>query len=617
MADDILTVPVESTVRQTLLMTGNEYLSLPDILPRDGAIRSLNVLHMGTAGLVEFAGPAKKPLLRPVFSLQGQEIRPAKVWSYRRHWLPTFTAQVGAVKIRGTIFAPPGQRGGIYLLEAENLGVVPVELEAGFKVEWGGVFHHIFRPRQVAGAAEVSFDRWTRTLLLEAGGGLPLVSLALGFDDGRQWELQHASGVVLAGAAKKLPLGPRQKQALPLYMAVNREGSGAGTTVIDLRRHGFASLLDYTENWLAPKKLNLSRHGALANRNLFFNLFFAAGRAIDTDDTVPVTSRSPRYYVSAAFWSRDTLLWSFPGLLLACPQTAKNVLLAVFSRHLEKAGEHAHYINGVLLYPGFELDQLAAYVLALKHYLDATGDNSVLKESPVKKGLAAIIKKLLAQKDEESGLYATFLDPSDDPVKYPFLIYNNVLAQKALEFLSGLQKEEKWRYRPNLAPLAAALHGAIRKHAVADGPFGPMFAYAVDGRGNYQLYDNPPGSLQLLAHYGFCRPDEPIFVNTVRWIHSNHNPYFHDTGTIRAAASRHSPKPWPMSAANDLLALNLDGGRLFQLAPLDSGFCCETVDPQSGWASTGHAFATAAGFMAYALWRAYGRNNSREESRWR
>ena len=31
-----------------------------------------------------------------------------------------------------------------------------------------------------------------------------------------------------------------------------------------------------------------------------------------------------------------------------------------------------------------------------------------------------------------------------------------------------------------------------------------MFAWAVDGAGRFQLYDNPPGSLQLLAFYGFC-----------------------------------------------------------------------------------------------------------------
>ncbi len=615
MPEDILTVPDESTRRETLLLTGNEYLSFPEILPRDGSLRTLNVLHMGTAGLIEFAGPQRKPLLRPYFCLQGQEIQPAKVWSYRHHWLPTFTAAARALKIRGTVFAPPGHRGGIYLLELDNLDTAPAEVEAGFIVEWGEVYHHIFRPRQIAGAREAAFDPWTGTLLLEAGGGLPLVSLALGFDDGRQWEWQQTPEAVRACAVKKLTLGPRQKAALPLYLAVNREGSGAGTTVTDLRRHGFASLLAETENWLAARKIYLSAHEALANRNLFFNLFFATGRAIDTDDTVPVTSRSPRYYVSAAFWSRDTLLWSLPGLLLACPATARRVLLAVFGRHLDKAGEHAHYINGVLLYPGFELDQLAAYVLALKNYLAATGDRTILRESLVKKGLTGVAGKLLAQKDSETGLFATFLDPSDDPVKYPFLIYNNVLALKALEFLSGLQREGSWRYRPTLARQAAALHKAICRHGIVEGPYGPMFAYAVDGRGNFQLYDNPPGSLQLLAHYGFCRPDEPTFVNTVRWIHSSHNEYYHGTGDIRAAASRHSPNPWPMSAANDLLALNINRGRLFRLAPMDSGFCCETVNPGSGWASTGHAFATAAGFLAFSLWHAFRKNKQGGEKR--
>ena len=35
---------------------------------------------------------------------------------------------------------------------------------------------------------------------------------------------------------------------------------------------------------------------------------------------------------------------------------------------------------------------------------------------------------------------------------------------------------------------------------------------------------------------------------------------------------------------------------------MDNGFCCETVDPQTGRAATGAAFASAAGFLAHALW---------------
>jgi uncharacterized protein len=143
------------------------------------------------------------------------------------------------------------------------------------------------------------------------------------------------------------------------------------------------------------------------------------------------------------------------------------------------------------------------------------------------------------------------------------------------------------------------------RHGVVEGPFGPMFAWAVDGKGEYQLYDNPPGSLQLLPYYGFCGKDDPVWQNTVRWIHSHFNPYYRAEGMVTGAASRHAGNPWPLAAANDLLGMNVDKGKFFGSAEMDSGFCCETVYPDSGKASTGHAFASAAGFIARALWYRY------------
>jgi len=49
----------------------------------------------------------------------------------------------------------------------------------------------------------------------------------------------------------------------------------------------------------------------LMNRN-FLSRVYAWGKTIDTEQVVGVTSRSPRYYVSAAYWDRDAMLWSFP-----------------------------------------------------------------------------------------------------------------------------------------------------------------------------------------------------------------------------------------------------------------------------------------------------------------
>lgn len=39
-------------------------------------------------------------------------------------------------------------------------------------------------------------------------------------------------------------------------------------------------------------------------------------------------------------------------------------------------------------------------------------------------------------------------------------------------------------------------------------------------------------------------------------------------------------------------------------AQMDGGLACETVDPETGVVKTGAAFATFAGFLAYALYQA-------------
>ena len=223
-----------------------------------------------------------------------------------------------------------------------------------------------------------------------------------------------------------------------------------------------------------------------------------------------MTSRSPRYYVSAAFWSRDTLLWSFPGLLLL---TAPSPGAAAGRLRTPPgpAGEHAHYINGIVLYPGFELDQLAAY-LRLKALRGIFRGPDHLEEELIAQGSRSSQK--CRSTHPPTGLYATFLDPSDDPVRFPFLIYNNALLERSFDFLGGAGAAATGGRQEEFKGRALALRKAIYRHGIAEGPCGPMFAWAVDGRGQFQLYDNPPGSLLLLAHYGFCSPKDPVFKNT-------------------------------------------------------------------------------------------------------
>ena len=90
-----------------------------------------------------------------------------------------------------------------------------------------------------------------------------------------------------------------------------------------------------------------------------------------------MTSRSPRYYVSAAYWDRDSLLWAFPAILTVDAAYAREILTYVFTRQARNFGVHSRYIDGTMLEPGFELDELCAPVIALNRYVEQTGDTAL------------------------------------------------------------------------------------------------------------------------------------------------------------------------------------------------------------------------------------------------
>lgn len=100
-------------------------------------------------------------------------------------------------------------------------------------------------------------------------------------------------------------------------------------------RQTFNAELTKTRTWLQERRVTFNDDAKLTqlyNTNLFFCMFFSTGITLDTEELVLVTSRSPRYYVSAAYWDRDSLLWSFPAILDADPERAKEMLSYVFGR---------------------------------------------------------------------------------------------------------------------------------------------------------------------------------------------------------------------------------------------------------------------------------------------
>ena len=264
---------------------------------------------------------------------------------------------------------------------------------------------------------------------------------------GSQGVLHDAGSDPGVTARHEATLAPGQTLDMHYLIGVGLEEYSAAYAmrVLNKRidRYGIDGVIDQTaaearRHTRTTGRADLDR---VMNRNLLFTTYFAWGRALDTEEFIGATSRSNRYYVSAAYWDRDALLWSFPALLDTDPARAREALGYALGTQARNVGIHSRFIDGAVLEDGLELDELVAPLLALKSYVDVTGDRSVLERYA--SGIDTIEQRLSALRDPATGLYETFQDAEDEYVRLPFSVYDNVLAWKALSDLAALQKRSR------------------------------------------------------------------------------------------------------------------------------------------------------------------------------
>lgn len=588
------------------LPTGSEQVSLPRVNEINAGVEDLTFLHMASRGLIDLRGGQLEPLMRPFVAQQGVEAELGGFeWSRLGYWYPRFAARAGALGLEGVILTPVGERGFGYRLRLTNNGAETVETAFGLRGQTGSAWHCVNVDKPIEGALNCYVSGWSGLPVFEQMCGVPLFALAPICEGECRAEFEPAGEGWLWRLERTVRLAPGESAEFTAWWGLGLEEVSAVTSARELQRRGWDWELRRSLAWLVQRSLDLGDEALtrLYNTNLFFCIFFSTGRTLDTEELVLVTSRSPRYYVSAAYWDRDSLLWSFPAVLDADAALAREMLGYVFGRQRRNIGVHSRFIDGTVLEPGFELDELMAPVLALERYVDATGDRSVLTDPDVLRGIDGILKKLDAERAEDCELYETFLQPTDDERVYPYITYDNVLVWRALRALGRLFE------RPELTERAERVRRAIYDNCIFDG----AFAWSVDLAGGHDVYDEPPGSLLLLPYYGFCAWDDPVYLKTAEMIRSPDYTYSFAGCEIAEIGCPHAPHPWLLSIGNSLLC-GRSGEALEHLrrTRLDNGIACESVDEHTGECTTGEAFATCAGFICHALRRAIG-GERREE----
>lgn len=594
--------------------TGNEMISIPDIREKDAAIMSVAFLHMGYKGLIDIKGTdIQSPLLKPFISINGAD-EPIEniIWRKHDYWIPYFKGKCGNIEIEGTILAPIGERGFIYNLKIVNSSIDKTDFIVGLKGCWSKSIHEINESKPINAAKHVYSSNWNNSAVFDLRNAVNIFSFAPIFEDKMDvsYHANEDSGEVNFTLSKNTLLDPGEEQTINFYWGFGFEEVGSTTSAKEMLRKGYENELSNTRKWLSKRvrktsDVNMDR---VLNTNMFFNFFFASGITMDTEEFVLVTSRSPRYYVSAAYWDRDSLLWSFPSILLVDSDYAKEMLEYVFSKQIKNIGIHSRYIDGTVLEPGFELDELCAPVLALYSYAKQTGDYKIISEYKFAKGIERILKILASKKHMEKDLYETFLQPTDDTIVHPYLTYDNVLVWKVFKNLSEMYGEiGENELSRDLLQKSEKVQKAIWENCIVEYNSKNIFAWSLDLKGAWNVYDEPPGSLQLLQYYGFCNANDIVYQNTIEEIRKPEYPYSFNGCNIAEIGCEHAPHPWILSVANSLLCGRKEHSRDILLkSDMDNGIACESIDENTGECTTGAAFATCAGFLAYAIYHAFG-----------
>ncbi len=582
------------------LPTGNEMISLPKINEYTAGIEDFTFLSMQHKGMIEVRGSQEIPLILPFVEIDGQHVTLTEMqWSRDHYWIPTLKAKAGCHDFSMTVLTPIGERG--FAIKLTLSCCEDKAVSWGLKGCWESSWHCINEDKQLEGSVHCYESGWNFSLIFDFRCGTPMFAFAPMCDRETTSSYTLENGVVNYTLARQEQLTPGKKAEMVFYWGLGYEEVAAATSAKEMLRRGWDWEYQKTTAWLQKRICSMPtlKLTEIYNTNLFFCIFYSTGLTLDTEELVCATSRGTRYYVSAAYWDRDVLLWAYPAILDADHKLAEEILHYIFGRQRKNLGIHSRYIDGTVLEPGFELDELMAPVIALEAYVEKTGDMDILSDPNVCKGIRQILKTLDFMKHPEIPLCETFLQPTDDEIVHPYLTYNNVLVWRSLCALAKLYPDKY----SNLERAAAEVKAAIYQHCVfrkEDGT--PYFGWSVDLKGQHNIYDEPPGSLQLLPYYGFCDSEDKIWKNTVDIIRSPAYEYSFAEYPIAEIGCAHAPYPWILSLGNSLICGYAEQAfRELEHLEMDNGIACESVDPTLGTCTTGAAFATCAGFLCHAM----------------
>jgi len=229
----------------------------------------------------------------------------------------------------------------------------------------------------------------------------------------------------------------------------------------------------------------------------------------------------------------------------------------------------------------WEIDSLCYPIRLAYHYWKTTNDTSVF-DADWRKAMALVLKTFREQQRKENegpytflrvtdrqldtvnnkglgnpvnpvGLIVSSFRPSDDATTFGFLVPSNMFAVTSLRQLVEISESvtKDASFAKECKSLADEVDVAVKKYAVTTHPnHGQIYAFEVDGFGNYYLMDdaNVPSLLAIPYLGGEC-DDDAIYRNTRNFVLSKDNPYFFKGTAGEGIGGPHIGYDmiWPMS----------------------------------------------------------------------
>jgi hypothetical protein len=273
-------------------------------------------------------------------------------------------------------------------------------------------------------------------------------------------------------------------------------------------------------------------------------------------------------------------MWTLPAVQLADSGLARELLLRMCELHGYAPGRGVHYFDGTLFEPGFALEGVAAYPIAVDRYARDTGDGAIVEEPAVADTLYLANDDLRDRRDRRVSLYSTEVTLGGELAAHPFTLHANATAAQALEILRRTLDEETSREVED----PAAVRAAVKRHFTPEREPKATLRASVDLAGQWSDEDDPNASAVWLPLYEALDRNDSLYRRTVKGI-----------PTARASLLREIGRLLGPQSADVLLWL--------RHAPLHGGVAAETVD-DAGVAIDNAGDASLSGLLAWTAWYA-------------